>query len=154
MNPLKQGENAPLFTLLNQHNEAISLADFKGKKVLLYFYPKALTPGCTTQACNLRDSKQELEQLGVVIMGISPDNPKKLATFEEKKSLNFILLADEDHKVAEQFGVWGEKKFMGRTFGGIHRISFLIDENGKIEKVFDKFKTGEHHQVVLDYLRK
>ena len=107
MNPLKQGENAPHFTLLNQHNEAISLADFKGKKVLLYFYPKALTPGCTTQACNLRDSKQELEQLGVVIMGISPDNPKKLAAFEEKKSLNFILLADEDHKVAEQFGVWG-----------------------------------------------
>ena len=87
-------------------------------------------------------------------MGISPDNPKKLATFEEKKSLNFILLADEDHKVAEQFGVWGEKKFMGRIFDGIHRISFLIDENGKIEKVFDKFKTSEHHQVVLDYLRK
>ena len=85
MNPLKQGENAPHFTLLNQRNEAISLADFKGKKVLLYFYPKALTPGCTTQACNLRNSKQELEQLGVVIMGISPDNPKKLATFEEKK---------------------------------------------------------------------
>ena len=90
MNPLKQGENAPLFTLLNQHNEAISLADFKGKKVLLYFYPKALTPGCTTQACNLRDSKQELEQLGVVIMGISPDNPKKLAAFEEKNHLTLF----------------------------------------------------------------
>ena len=148
------GSTAANFTCVTNELKEVALADFKGKKVLLYFYPKALTPGCTTQACNLRDSKQELEQLGVVIMGISPDNPKKLATFEEKKSLNFILLADEDHKVAEQFGVWGEKKFMGRIFDGIHRISFLIDENGKIEKVFDKFKTSEHHQVVLDYLRK
>ena len=153
MRTLKVGENAPHFTLLNQNNEAVSLTQFQGKKVLVYFYPKALTPGCTTQACGLRDSKAELENLGVVILGISPDSPKKLAQFIEKKELNFTLLSDEEHLVAEQFGVWGEKKFMGRTFDGIHRISFLIDEQGKIAQVFDKFKTADHHQVVLDYLK-
>ena len=154
MNILKVGENAPHFSLPNQNGELVSLEQFKGKKVLVYFYPKALTPGCTTQACGLRDSKSELENLGVVILGISPDSPKKLAQFIEKKALNFTLLSDEDHQVAEQFGVWGEKKFMGRTFDGIHRISFLIDENGKIAHVFDKFKTTDHHQMVLDYLKK
>lgn len=153
MRTLKVGENVPHFTLLNQNNEAVSLTQFQGKKVLVYFYPKALTPGCTTQACGLRDSKAELEKLGVVILGISPDSPKKLAQFIEKKELNFTLLSDEEHLVAEQFGVWGEKKFMGRTFDGIHRISFFIDEQGKIAQVFDKFKTTEHHQVVLDYLK-
>ena len=153
MKTLQAGEVAPLFTLNDQHNQPVSLADLKGKKVLVYFYPKALTPGCTTQACGLRDAKTELEKLGVLILGISPDSPKKLAQFTEKKDLNFTLLADEDHQVAEQFGVWGEKKFMGRTYDGIHRISFLIDEEGKIQHVFDKFKTGEHHQVVLDYLQ-
>ena len=89
----------------------------------------------------------------MVILGISPDSPKKLAQFADKKDLNFTLLADEDHQVAEQFGVWGEKKFMGKTYDGIHRVSFLLDETGKIQHVFDKFKTGEHHQVVLDFLR-
>ncbi|WP_293731107.1 thioredoxin-dependent thiol peroxidase [uncultured Actinobacillus sp.] len=153
MNPLKQGQNAPHFSLLNQHNEMISLSDFKGKKVLVYFYPKALTPGCTTQACGLRDVKAELEALNTVVVGISPDAPQKLANFEEKKALNFTLLSDETHQVAEQFGVWGEKKFMGRVYDGVHRISFLIDENGVIEQVFDKFKTGEHANVVLDYLK-
>jgi peroxiredoxin Q, (thioredoxinreductase) len=153
MRTLKVGENAPHFTLLNQNNEAVSLTQFQGKKILVYFYPKALTPGCTTQACGLRDSKAELENLGVVILGISPDSPKKLVQFIEKKELNFTLLSDEEHLVAEQFGVWGEKKFMGRTFDGIHRISFLIDEQGKIAQVFDKFKTTDHHQVVLDYLK-
>ncbi len=152
MNPLKRGENAPHFILPDQHNQSVALTDFKGKKVLVYFYPKALTPGCTTQACNLRDSKAELDKLNVVILGISPDSPQKLANFTDKKVLNFILLSDQAHQVAEQFGVWGEKKFMGKTFDGIHRISFLIDEQGKIEQVFDKFKTSEHHQVVLDYL--
>ena len=153
MKTLKVGENAPHFTLPNQNNEAVSLTQFQGKKILVYFYPKALTPGCTIQACGLRDSKAELENLGVVILGISPDSPKKLAQFIEKKELNFTLLSDEEHLVAEQFGVWGEKKFMGRTFDGIHRISFLIDEQGKIAQVFDKFKTTDHHQVVLDYLK-
>ncbi|MFZ7343329.1 thioredoxin-dependent thiol peroxidase [Avibacterium volantium] len=152
MQTLKAGDFAPHFALLDQNEQRVSLTDFKGKKVLVYFYPKALTPGCTTQACGLRDSKAELEKLNVVILGISPDSPKKLANFAEKKALNFTLLSDEDHQVAEQFGVWGEKKFMGKTYDGIHRISFLIDEQGKIEKVFEKFKTGEHHQVVLDYL--
>ncbi|KOE52502.1 thioredoxin-dependent thiol peroxidase [Aggregatibacter actinomycetemcomitans] len=154
METLKAGENAPHFTLLDQHNQSVSLTQFQGKKVLVYFYPKALTPGCTTQACGLRDSKAELDRLGVVVLGISPDSPKKLAQFAEKKVLNFILLSDENHQVAEQFGVWGEKKFMGRTYDSIHRISFLIDEQGKVEQVFDKFKAMDHHQVVLDYLQK
>ncbi|NBH75224.1 thioredoxin-dependent thiol peroxidase [Rodentibacter pneumotropicus] len=153
MKTLQVGDTAPQFTLNNQADMPVSLVEFKGKKVLIYFYPKALTPGCTTQACGLRDTKKELEKLGVVILGISPDSPKKLAQFIEKKALNFTLLSDENHQVAEQFGVWGEKKFMGRTYDGIHRISFLIDEQGKIQQVFDKFKTGEHHQVVLDYLQ-
>ena len=153
MNPLSVGSQAPIFTLLNQQEQLVSLNDFRGKKVLVYFYPKALTPGCTTQACGLRDSKSELDALGLVVLGISPDTPKKLAQFIEKKALNFTLLSDPDHKIAEQFGVWGEKKFMGKTYDGIHRISFLIDENGKIIHVFDKFKTKEHHQIIVDYLR-
>ena len=153
MNPLSVGSQAPIFTLLNQQEQPVSLNDFRGKKVLVYFYPKALTPGCTTQACGLRDSKSELDELSLVVLGISPDTPKKLAQFIEKKALNFTLLSDPDHKIAEQFGVWGEKKFMGKTYDGIHRISFLIDENGKIIHVFDKFKTKEHHQIIVDYLR-
>lgn len=153
MNTLKAGDIAPHFTLKNQADESVSLSQFLGKKVLVYFYPKALTPGCTTQACGLRDSKSELDELNTIVLGISPDLPKKLAQFIEKKALNFTLLSDPEHQVAEAFGVWGEKKFMGKTYDGIHRISFLIDEKGKIEKVFDKFKTGEHHQMIVDYLR-
>lgn len=153
MNTLKAGDKAPEFTLLNQQEQPISLSQFAGKKVLVYFYPKALTPGCTTQACGLRDSKSELDDLNVVVLGISPDLPQKLAQFAEKKALNFTLLSDPEHQVAEAFGVWGEKKFMGRTYDGIHRISFLVNEQGVIEQVFDKFKTGEHHQMVIDYVR-
>lgn len=153
MNPLSVGNQAPAFTLLNQQEKPVSLNDFRGKKVLIYFYPKALTPGCTTQACGLRDSKSELDVLGLVVLGISPDAPKKLAQFIEKKELNFTLLSDPDHQVAVQFGVWGEKKFMGRTYDGIHRISFLINESGNIMQVFDKFKTKDHHQMIIDYLR-
>ncbi|MDD0823160.1 thioredoxin-dependent thiol peroxidase [Mannheimia sp. AT1] len=153
MNTLKAGDKAPEFTLLNQQEQSISLSQFAGKKVLVYFYPKALTPGCTTQACGLRDSKSELDDLNVVVLGVSPDLPKKLAQFAEKKALNFTLLSDSDHQVAEAFGVWGEKKFMGRTYDGIHRISFLVNEQGVIEQVFDKFKTGEHHQMIVDYVR-
>lgn len=153
MNTLKAGDKAPQFTLLDQHEQPVSLSQFAGKKVLVYFYPKALTPGCTTQARGLRDSKSELEQLNVVVLGISPDLPKKLAQFAEKKALNFTLLSDADHQVAEAFGVWGEKKFMGRTYDGIHRISFLVNEQGVIEQVFDKFKTGEHHQIVVDFVK-
>ncbi|HHF2723366.1 TPA: thioredoxin-dependent thiol peroxidase [Haemophilus influenzae] len=153
MNPLSVGNQAPAFTLLNQQEKPVSLNDFRGKKVLIYFYPKALTPGCTTQACGLRDSKSELDALGLVVLGISPDAPKKLAQFIEKKALNFTLLSDPDHQVAAQFGVWGEKKFMGRTYDGIHRISFLINESGNIMQVFDKFKIKDHHQMIIDYLR-
>lgn len=150
--PLKCGVKAPEFCLSDQHENRMNLSDFRGKKVLIYFYPKALTPGCTTQACDLRDAKVQLAQAGVVILGISPDLPAKLHNFVEKKALNFTLLSDPDHQVAEQFGVWGEKKFMGRTYDGIHRISFLIDENGVIDQVFDKFKTKDHAQLVLAYL--
>ncbi|KGQ33688.1 thioredoxin-dependent thiol peroxidase [Gallibacterium anatis] len=153
MQTLTAGAKAPEFTLLDQHSQPVSLSEFRGQKVLVYFYPKALTPGCTTQACGIRDTKAEWQKLNVKVLGISPDLPAKLAQFEQKKELNFTLLSDPEHKVAEAFGVWGEKKFMGRTFDGIHRISFLINEQGEIEKVFDKFKTGEHHQVVLDYLQ-
>lgn len=153
MKRLVAGDPAPLFSLQDDQDNTISLADLAEKKVLLYFYPKALTPGCTTQACGLRDVKAELAALNTVVYGISPDPVKKLARFVEKKELNFPLLADEDHAIADAFGVWGEKKFMGKTYDGIHRISFLINEQGVIEKVFDKFKTKDHHQVILDYLQ-
>ncbi|MDH2997820.1 thioredoxin-dependent thiol peroxidase [Pasteurellaceae bacterium LFhippo2] len=153
MNLLKVGDNAPQFTLLDQNEQSVSLSQFQGKKVLVYFYPKALTPGCTTQACGLRDSKSELDELNLIVLGVSPDLPKKLLQFVEKKELNFTLLSDPEHQVADAFGVWGEKKFMGRTYDGIHRISFLINESGVIEAVFDKFKTSEHHQMIVDYLK-
>ena len=153
MSPLKAGSIAPKFTLLDQDGEQISLADFQGQKVLVYFYPKAMTPGCTVQACGLRDNMDELKKLGVEVLGISTDKPEKLSRFVEKEVLNFTLLSDEDHKVCEEFGVWGEKSFMGKTYDGIHRISFLIDEEGKVRHVFDDFKTSNHHDIVLDYVK-
>lgn len=152
MNTLKAGDKAPAFSLPNQDGESVSLADFAGKKVLIYFYPKAMTPGCTIQAQGLRDSKTELDDKNTVVLGVSPDAVKRLPKFIEKESLNFTLLSDEDHAVADAFGVWGLKKFMGKEYDGIHRITFLIDENGVVEHVFNKFKTKEHHQVVLDQL--
>ncbi|WP_028024695.1 thioredoxin-dependent thiol peroxidase [Enterovibrio calviensis] len=154
MQMLTAGAAAPEFTLQDQNGEMVSLSQFKGKnKVLVYFYPKAMTPGCITQACSLRDSKSELEALNTVVLGLSPDPVKKLKGFEEKKELNFTLLSDEDHAVADAFGVWGPKKFMGREFDGIHRISFLIGEDGNVEHVFNKFKTKDHHDVVINYLK-
>lgn len=152
MNRLAAGDTAPKFTLADQDGNNVSLAQFEGKKVLVYFYPKAMTPGCTIQAQGLRDTQSDLEKFNTVVLGVSPDPVKRLPKFIEKHQLNFTLLSDEDHAVADQFGVWGPKKFMGREFDGIHRISFLIDENGSIAHVFDKFKTKDHHQVVLDYL--
>lgn len=153
MNTLTVGQPAPLFTLLNEKDENVSLADFIGKKqVLIYFYPKAMTPGCTTQAQNLRDVKQQLDEHNTIVFGISPDATKRLTKFCERDDLNFTLLSDEDHKVADSYGVWGLKKFMGREYDGIHRISFLIGIDGKIKHVFNKFKTKDHHQVVLDIL--
>jgi peroxiredoxin Q/BCP len=152
MNTLKAGDKAPEFVLKNQDNEDVSLNDFSGKKVLVYFYPKAMTPGCTIQAQNLRDVKAELDSNNVVVLGISPDAVKRLPKFIEKESLNFTLLSDEDHAVADAFGVWGLKKFMGKEYDGIHRMSFLIDESGVISHVLNKFKTKDHHQAVLDLL--
>lgn len=152
MNTLTAGMPAPAFSLLDQNGNTVSLADFKGKKVLFYFYPKAMTPGCTVQAQGLRDVKAELDAHNVVVLGVSTDAVKRLGKFIERDNLNFTLLSDEDHQVAEQFGVWGLKKFMGKTYDGLHRISFLINEQGIIEQVFDKFKTKDHHEVVLNYL--
>jgi peroxiredoxin Q/BCP len=152
MNRLVAGDTAPKFSLMDQDENKVTLEQFSGKKVLVYFYPKAMTPGCTVQAQGLRDIQSELEKLNTAVLGVSPDAVKRLPKFIEKHQLNFTLLSDEDHSVADQFGVWGPKKFMGREYDGIHRISFLIDESGKVEHVFDKFKTKDHHQVVLDYL--
>ncbi|MCG3758423.1 thioredoxin-dependent thiol peroxidase [Vibrio cincinnatiensis] len=152
MNTLKAGSPAPAFSLQDQDGKTVSLADFSDKKVLLYFYPKAMTPGCTVQAKGLRDSKAELDNYNIVVLGVSIDPVARLGKFIARDNLNFTLLSDEDHHVAEQFGVWGEKKFMGKTYDGLHRISFLINEQGIIEQVFDKFKTKDHHQVVLTYL--
>ncbi|GAM57735.1 thiol peroxidase, bcp-type [Vibrio ishigakensis] len=152
MQTLQAGTPAPDVTLLDQDGKEVSIKDFKGKKVLFYFYPKAMTPGCTVQAQGLRDIKAELDAHNVVVLGVSIDPVKRLGKFIERDELNFTLLSDEDHSAAEQFGVWGEKKFMGKVYDGLHRISFLIDENGVIEHVFNKFKTKTHHEVVLDYL--
>ncbi|MFT5838569.1 MAG: peroxiredoxin Q/BCP [Flavobacteriales bacterium] len=152
MQMLKAGDVAPQFSLPNQDNQTVSLSDFAGKKVLIYFYPKAMTPGCTIQAQGLRDSQASLASLNVEILGVSPDAVKRLPKFIEKESLNFTLLSDEEHALADSFGVWGLKKFMGKEYDGIHRITFLINGDGKIEHVFDKFKTKNHHEVVLAYL--
>ena len=138
MAQLKEGSKAPAFTLEDQEGKTVKLADFKGRKLLVYFYPKADTPGCTTQSCSVRDSKKDLAKLGVDVVGISPDKPSKQAAFDQKYGLGFPLLADEDHAVAEKYGVWGEKVNYGRTYMGIIRSSFLIDENAKIEHAWYK----------------
>jgi thioredoxin-dependent peroxiredoxin len=148
------GKPAPAFTLQDQHGRHISLADFKGKKnVVLYFYPKAMTPGCTVQACGLRDSQKSLDNLDTVVLGVSPDPVAKLQKFIEKESLNFSLLSDEDHKVAESYGAWGLKKFMGREYLGILRQTYLIDKTGKLRHVMDKVKTKTHHDDVLAWIK-
>lgn len=157
---LKAGEIAPNFELppadkYGKYDEKVSLKDSLGRgRVLVYFYPKAMTPGCTDQACHLRDNMDELKAIGIEVFGISTDKQEKLEHFIEKENLNFTLLSDEDHQVAEQFGAWGEKSFMGKHYHGIYRISFLIGTNGRIEHVFDDFKPAEHHRIVLDYLKK
>ncbi|AAV82301.1 thioredoxin-dependent thiol peroxidase [Idiomarina loihiensis] len=154
MQTLQQGDKAPDFTLPDANENSVTLSELlKENRVLVYFYPKAMTPGCTVQAQNLRDSRKQLEEFNVVSVGISPDAPKRLAKFTDRDELNFTLLSDEDHKVAEDFGVWGLKKFMGKEYDGIHRISFLVEQDGSISKVFNKFKTKEHHEVVLEHLK-
>ena len=152
ISPLQVGDTAPAFSLADQNDHMVSLADFKGQQVLVYFYPKASTPGCTVQACGLRDNMSALTDKGVVVLGISPDPVKRLKNFEQKQQLNFRLLSDEDHQVAEAFGVWGLKKFMGKEYDGIHRLSFMIGPDGKVQHLFDSFKTKDHHQVVLNWL--
>lgn len=154
MQTLKEGDKAPDFTLPDANENSVSLSQLlKEHRVLVYFYPKAMTPGCTVQAQNLRDNRKQLEEFNVVSVGISPDAPKRLAKFTDRDELNFTLLSDEDHKVAEEFGVWGLKKFMGKEYDGIHRISFLVEQDGTVSKVFNKFKTKEHHDVVLNHLK-
>ncbi|MFT7009037.1 MAG: peroxiredoxin Q/BCP [Colwellia sp.] len=152
MNTLTVGDKAPLFTLNDQDNNPVTLSELQGKKVLIYFYPRASTPGCTIQAQGLRDTKAELDAHNVVVFGISPDTPKKLTNFINKQELNFTLLADEDHATCEAYNVWQLKKFMGKENMGVVRTSFLIDESGNLEHVFNKFKTKDHHEVLLDYL--
>lgn len=149
----KIGQKAPAFTLLDQNSKKVSLKDFQGKKVVLYFYPKAMTPGCTTQACGIRDSKKDFQKLNTVVLGISPDDPSRLVKFIEKEKLNFDLLSDEDHAIAEKYGVWGLKKFMGKEYMGINRITFIIDEEGKLVHIMDKVKTKSHHDDVIAILK-
>lgn len=151
---LEVGDKAPEFTLLNQDGEKVSLKDFRGQNVLVYFYPKALTPGCTTQACALRDSEEDLAAEDIKVLGISADPVKKLKNFQEKKELNFDLLSDEDRSVIEAYGSWGPKKFMGREFDGILRRSFLIDRKGKILHIMDKVETKNHHEKILDLFKR
>jgi len=154
MNILTAGDIAPTFTLQNQFDEAISLQDcLKKGPVLVYFYPKASTPGCTVQAQGLRDIKDALDGLNVTVLGISPDPVTKLQRFSDKQELNFHLLSDEDHAIADAFGVWGEKKFMGKIYDGIHRLSFIVGTDGKISHFINKFKTKDHHEVVLNLLK-
>ncbi len=150
---LTSGKPVPSFSLLNQSGETISLSDFKGKTLVLYFYPKASTPGCTVQACSLRDEMAELQKLNAEVVAISPDPVKNIAKFVDKQSLNFNLLSDEDHSVAEAYGVWQLKKFMGREFMGIIRTTFIIDAKGCLIEQLPKFTTKNHHEVLLNYLK-
>ena len=147
----KLGNLAPAFTLHNQDDVKVSLKDFKGKKnVVVYFYPKASTPGCTVEACNLRDNYTVLQEHGYELLGISADSEKRQSNFRNKYEFPFPLLADEDKAVINAFGVWGEKKFMGKTYDGIHRKTFIIKEEGFVERVIDKVKTKDHAAQILE----
>jgi peroxiredoxin Q/BCP len=149
----KVGRVAPAFTLLNQDGKKVSLKDYRDKKnVVLYFYPKAMTPGCTVQACGIRDTKRRFSSRQTVILGISTDPLKQLVKFRDKEKLNFDLLSDEDHKVADKYSVWGLKKFMGREYMGIKRMSFIIGKDGKLKHVMEKVNTKTHHDDVLEIL--
>jgi peroxiredoxin Q/BCP len=150
---LEVGQMAPDFTLEDQNGKKVSLKDFRGQNVVVYFYPKAMTPGCTVQACGLRDSQSKLKQAKIIVLGISSDPVKKLKQFEDKDKLNFSLLSDLDHKVCEAYGSWGLKKFMGREYMGIMRQSFLVDGSGKIIHVMSKVDTKTHHDDVLKFFK-
>lgn len=147
---LQKGDKAPEFKGIDQNGNAIQSTDYKGKKYVLFFYPKASTPGCINEACNLRDNEEALQKRGYEIIGVSADSVKRQLNFATKYQLTYPLIADEEKEIIQAFGVWGPKKFMGRTFDGIHRTTFLIDENGVIEQVIEKVKTKEHAQQILD----
>ena len=150
MNKLSVGDKAPGFRAENQSGEMVALEDFAGKKVILYFYPKDNTSGCTAEACSLRDGYKELTDMGFVVVGVSPDSVKSHVGFINKHSLPFTLLSDADHAIAESYGTWGRKKFMGREYYGIIRKTFIIDQNGLIEKIFDKVDTKRHFEQISD----
>lgn len=148
------GDVAPEFSLLNQNNEQVNLSDYRGKKnVVVYFYPKALTPGCTTQSCGINASLARFSESDTVVFGISPDPTAKLLKFREKYHFQFDLLSDEGHEVAEEYGVWDLKKFMGREYMGIVRTTFIIDKTGNVIFVMDKVKTKSHHEDVLEIIK-
>ncbi|MCY0965133.1 thioredoxin-dependent thiol peroxidase [Parathalassolituus penaei] len=147
------GSTAPDFSTVNQRGETISLQDFRGQHLIVYFYPKAMTPGCTTQACGIRDIASELAELNAVAVGISPDDSGRLQRFDDKYELGFDLLADTDHSIAEAWGVWGLKKFMGKEYMGVNRMTFIVAPDGTISHVLAKVKTTTHHDDVLALLR-
>ena len=144
---------APTFNLLNQEEVETDLKSLRGKNIVLYFYPKAMTPGCTVQACGIRDSKKEFAKLNTIVLGISPDEPKKLLKFIEKEKLNFELLSDPDHLIAEKYGIWGLKKFMGKEYMGIIRTTFIIGIDGKLKNIMNNFTTKSHHEDVINYIK-
>jgi peroxiredoxin Q/BCP len=150
---IKEGQPAPDFELPDQAGEPVRLSDFRGRKVVLYFYPKASTPGCTTQACGIRDHQADYSSVGAVVLGVSPDPVKAIKKFSEKQHLNFELLADEDHEVTEAYGVWVEKSMYGKTYWGAARTTFVIDEDGVVRKVIKKVKPETHDDEVLAALR-
>lgn len=150
---IQSGQKAPDFSLPDETGKEHRLSDYLGKPVVLYFYPKDDTSGCTTEACNFRDDYSQYDDAGVVILGVSPDNAKSHLKFKNKYHLPFTLLADVDHKVCELYGVWGRKKMMGREYDGVFRTTFLISETGNILKVFEKVKPAEHSQEVIEALK-
>ena len=149
MTTLAAGDKAPEFSVKDQDGNTVKLSDFKGKKLVLFFYPKASTPGCTAEACNLRDNWERFQEKGYAILGVSADTQKRQSNFKNKYEFPFPLLADEDREVIQAYGVWGPKKFMGKEYDGIHRTTFIIDEDGKIEAVIKKVKTKEHTAQIL-----
>ena len=149
MTHLKVGDKAPNFSGVDQDGNTISLADYAGKKLVVFFYPKASTPGCTAEACNLNDNYDRFEAQGYEILGVSADSPKRQLNFKNKYGFQYPLIADEDKSVIEAFGVWGPKKFMGKEYDGIHRTTFIIDESGVLSDVITKVKTKEHTAQIL-----
>ena len=150
MSKLKIGDTAPEINSVDQNNESITLEQFKGKKVVLYFYPKDMTPGCTVQSCNLRDNYKVLLEKGYAVLGCSIDSPARHVKFIEKYDLPFSLISDEDKKVVEDYGVWGLKKFMGKEYMGINRTTFIINEKGEIEDIIEKVNTKDHTSQILN----